>query len=280
MFWKRKPKKPKKRQIASSGDPELDALHVAIAKRRDAVAELELELFDVEATLARFVLQLEAQMGKLETYIETLQTKLDDALRKAERYAIWGDRTDDAYNDVAEQYRRAWQTHEPHPDVLPAPEEPLDAETEAEIKALYRALAKRFHPDLTSDPDDKQWHEQLMAQVNAAYAARDLAALRKLAEQPDHNPNPQSKTRPGTIADTRDVTITALRAEIERLNGVIAELEQELQALADIPLARLRVEVELARVSGRNLLDEMVAELHIKISQLEAELAALGDEPD
>ena len=104
----------------------------------------------------------------------------------------------------------------------------------------------------------------------------------QLPHRPRHQrpPKPQSKTRPGTIADTHAATIAALRAEIERLDGVIAELEQELQALADIPLARLRVEVELARVSGRNLLDEMVAELHIKISQLEAELAALGDEPD
>ena len=50
-----------------------------------------------------------------------------------------------------------------------------------ETKKLYHALAKRFHPDLTSDPDDKQWREQLMSQINAAYAERDLATLLSIA---------------------------------------------------------------------------------------------------
>ncbi len=50
-----------------------------------------------------------------------------------------------------------------------------------ETKKLYHALAKLFHPDLTSDPDDKQWREQLMSQINAAYAERDIATLLMIA---------------------------------------------------------------------------------------------------
>jgi curved DNA-binding protein CbpA len=138
---------------------------------------------------------------------------------------------------------------------------------EAELKSLYRALAKRFHPDLTSDPAEKEWRQQMMAKVNAAYAAHDLNALRALAAEPDHPPEARPKTRASLLAETQ--------AEIERLDAVIARLEEQLDELAKSPAVQLKLEASLARFSGQNFLGQIAAELEAQIGSAEAELASL-----
>jgi TPR repeat protein len=51
------------------------------------------------------------------------------------------------------------------------------------LKRLYRAVAKRIHPDLASDPADRQKRGKLMAEANAAYQRHDLDTLTNLFEQ-------------------------------------------------------------------------------------------------
>lgn len=273
MFWKKKqPKKQPKKQKKRRLDPELAALRAEVIKRREQVAELQLELFDTESALEQFTRQLEARLGDLHTRREQLREQIEAARRAAQQaiyQATWGNR-DEPYVDLLEQYRRTWQASDTMPgfeDTLP-PDVPLDVDTEAKIKALYRALAKRFHPDLVSDPEDKKWREQIMAEINAAYAARDLSALEKLAEMPDRNP----KARP----KTREEFIERMTNEIAHLDEVIADLQSKLDQLADSPLAQLRVDAELARVSGGDLIADLIAETKNDITQLEVELSQLS----
>jgi hypothetical protein len=61
----------------------------------------------------------------------------------------------------------------------------LDPDDEAELHRLYRALAKRFHPDLARTDDERRRREPLMLQVNAAMRDNDLAALRALLSEAD-----------------------------------------------------------------------------------------------
>ena len=63
-------------------------------------------------------------------------------------------------------------------------------------RTLYRALAKRFHPDLASDPSEKPWREQMMTKVNDAYRAQDLAALRQLANARPSRPRRRHRPPP------------------------------------------------------------------------------------
>ena len=101
-------------------------------------------------------------MGPLQKRLETLEAELADARRKASRRAMWGDRASspDVPEDVVAQYTRIWgwgskpSQPDPAPSMRPAAP-PSAALDESELKTLYRALAKRFHPDLAQDPSEK-----------------------------------------------------------------------------------------------------------------------------
>jgi hypothetical protein len=168
--------------------------------------------------------------------------------------------------DVIEQYRRTWTPKEKPPE--PPPEEPITEEVKAELKVLFRALAKRFHPDLVTDNKSKRWRQKIMAQVNEAYANQDVQALKALATKEERPVAPIQKSREEILAD--------LRAEVRRLDGVIRNLERNLQELINSYTVKLMLEVTIAARQGRDLLEEMAKDLRNKISHLEAEITSLS----
>ena len=46
-----------------------------------------------------------------------------------------------------------------------------------ELKKLYRQLATKIHPDTTTDEDKKRYQNNLMSEVNAAYARASKSAF-------------------------------------------------------------------------------------------------------
>jgi predicted nucleic acid-binding Zn-ribbon protein len=268
VFWKRKPAPPKAR--AGSGDRELDALAAALAARQERIAQLELDLLNSQTELAAFNAEIEQRLGMLQRRLETLEAELADARHKASRRALWGERASspDVPEDVITQYQRLWgrdtKTAPSAPSAAPAPAR-VD---EAELKTLYRALAKRFHPDLASDLSEKPWREDMMAKVNDAYRAQDLAALRQLAnEHPEPPAPPAPKTRERVLAERQ--------AEIERLDELASKLEQQLEELAKSPAVQLKLEALWARRAGGDLLADMGRQLQAEIGRAEKELAIL-----
>jgi DnaJ-class molecular chaperone len=51
-----------------------------------------------------------------------------------------------------------------------------------DLKRLYREIAKRIHPDLATDDAERAKRNQLMAEVNRAYADGDEARLRAILD--------------------------------------------------------------------------------------------------
>ena len=262
---------PRSQSIARPRD-ELGQLQEGIVARKERVAALELELFEARADLARLEQEVEARLGPVRARLEELKGRLRHARQRAARRAQWGARADspDIPEDVVEQFRRAWTRVED--PAKPPPPEPLHESTADELKTLYRSLAKRFHPDLVRDEGEKVWRVEVMAQVNQAYASRDVQRLRSLSEDTADRPSPPS-------ARTREQIIADLRAEVVRLDGGIAGLESELDRLADSPTTQLKLDIQFARRSGRDLLAEMTSQLAEEIRRSELELAALADSP-
>lgn len=228
---------------------------------------MEFELSDTRADLARFEQELDRRLGPLQRRQAQLEQQLAEARRKAARRAQWGERLDaeEPPIDVEEQFRRTWSQHPKEAE--PPQEQPVPEELKAEMRSLFRSLAKRFHPDLVTDSNEKRWRVKMMAEVNEAYASQNLAALRKLAERPDRLEEPRQKTREQLIAE--------LRGEIFRLDRVIQSLERKLQELINSHTVQLMLEVTIAARSGRDLLEEMAKELRAEIARLEVDLAAL-----
>jgi hypothetical protein len=249
-----------------AGDTEIRSLRAEVARRQERIAQVELELFDTRAALAVFERELENRIRPLESKLRQLRVDLTQARHRAERRAQWGNRLEtEELPDVVEQFHRAWTPREglpPRPAA--APEAPANQE---QLKRLFRELAKRFHPDLTPEPEQKQWRQEMMAKVNAAYAAGDLQALEKLAQQQEQ---PAAEHR-----KSREEVLVELTGEIRRLDGLLAGLQNELDRLLRSQTVQLQLEVSMARQSGRDMLGEMASELILQIAEVEADLASL-----
>ena len=273
MFWKRKPAPPK--SPAGSGDRALDALAAALAARQERIAQLELDLLNSQSELAAFNAEIERRLGPLQRRLETLESDLADARRKASRRAMWGERASspDVPEDVITQYQRLWgrEARSEPPAPPPTSAAATAPSAEAELKTLYRALAKRFHPDLANDASEKPWREEIMSRVNDAYRAQDLAALRQLASEHPEPPAPPAPPAP----KTRDQVLADMQAEIDRLDELAAKLEQQLDELAKSPAVQLKLEALWARRAGGDLLADMGRQLQSEIAHAEKELATL-----
>lgn len=96
----------------------------------------------------------------------------------------------------------------------------------AEAKRLYIELAKRLHPDLARDDDDRQRRERIMQRVNEAFRLRDLAELRavhleSIAADPNWADRPVTDRLAWAEAELRrlDVALEETRLALARLRG-------------------------------------------------------------
>ena len=232
------------------------------------MAQLQLELIEAEAKLAdrlaeinAFEFEFEVRVGHLMDTLAALNAEIE---RYTERIQILRNKQifGQAHIPVDRQYRRTWQTP---PESAPTPPpQPLDAASEAEIKRLYRQLARRFHPDLSADDTERARRTEIMAAVNEAYAARSLTELVALAQAPDPFARPGDASGP---SQTEAQLIAALQAELTRCQRRLREIETELRNLRYRPSVELSLEVKSARRQGRDFLAELATDLEQKVAR-------------
>ncbi|MFC1961148.1 hypothetical protein ACFLYO_10610 [Chloroflexota bacterium] len=240
---------------------EIVRLEVVIEDQQAVLLELETEILDLQQDVADFQARYEREIVPLEIRLEAVQGAIQDL--QAQRYEQYGHPLGDAapqqdhwqpeagYTSVGDQYRQTWQQPQISPDDSPVRQGPIKP-TETNIKKLYRQLARRYHPDLATDPAERAARHDLMARINEAYAQRDLAALQALAHQPED-------AQP-------DQPLAALRLqELQQINRQLARRIQDLRLTrADIQLSdimRLALEDKLSKKRGRDLLAEMARQL-------------------
>ncbi len=256
-----------KQAIEEATDVELRDVRRQVSERHDRVALLESELAETRTELVLFERRLDEELGNLKHTLSVLSSKLEHERRSAEWKAQWGDRagSEGIPEDVVEQFQKKWRPR--GAPATPVVEISLDDESKEQLKTSFRVLAKRFHPDLVLEPEEKRRRERIMTEVNQAYSAKDLNTLEKLMEKP--------AVVGGEPVRTRDEEVAHLRKEILRLDRVIEELEQTLQDLVNSSTVKLMLDVAMARNEGRDLLAEMAQDYRSEISRVESELASL-----
>ena len=250
-------------------DDEIARLRLRLNKKREYIAILELELFNTRAALYKYQKLYNQHILPLEHRLRYLRSLLYKAL-EAQRGTIeeepdYGEPEEPEFT-YKEQEDNGWRK------AAGQSKKAKNPRLEEKIRKLFRELAKRFHPDLTSDEKEKEWRAQIMTQVNMAYAKRDLKALQALAEQPDR-PAP-------SIAQSRQDEVNMLKAELIRLDSVIAELKASVRHLEESPAMKLMMEARVQRRNGKDLLTSMENQLQEQIADLEEHLMVLGVEID
>ena len=228
-----------------------------LAAVKAALAERELELADFRSQLAVFqgrymrqVAVLYAELDDWQAKIAELQAKLDGSESVRERAA-----------QAREQARTTYEAA--HGEASRAP----DFQPSADLRALFREVAKRIHPDFAKDAEDEQRRTRAMAQANEAYSRGDAEALQRILDE--YRDGSDSVPGEGIGAE-----LIRLIRQISQAKKRLAAIDKELDELRQSEIALLRQDVESAARDGRNLLEELAAAARDQIVKAKKEYEA------
>jgi hypothetical protein len=251
-----------------------ERLEQAVRAAEQALIEYEIAVETFRVEVENFSRLHEQRLGPLYTRIEELDADIAEA-----KAARTGDPDDIRLADEArarvlpipgvEELLHGWMDGDglfPEAAAMltdQAVRPPQRVRPSEEARKLFRELARKAHPDLAQEEEERQRREEFITRVNAAYARGDEALLRELAEEWAAGPVPPER-RPSP-AEELYARLEWLSQRKELLTLVARELEES--AIAGM--------LRLAPDDPDALLDEIAGKLRDDIAQREAELADL-----
>lgn len=227
-------------------EAELERKLQELAGLQSRLADLELQLFNLRLELSEFESLYCAKVGAVYAELDEL-----DALI-AERIAQKRPSDAKVVEAATTARRQAEESRRAATDALSVPAQPIRSET---LRELYKAAARRLHPDLARDEADRKIREHLMTEANLAYAKGDEARLRAILEEYDSSPD--------NVVEM-DVAAELVRAirRISLANKRIQKTEAEITDLKASELFTLKSMVEDGERSGKDVLGDMVERLN------------------
>jgi hypothetical protein len=230
-----------------------------LARKLEEQAAIEGELADRELRAANLRAELIAFERRYLHFIGTRYAELDEyKAQLAERLARQQPGNERAQQAAREARARADETKSVAGEKSES--EPRAFHARPEMKRLYREVAKRIHPDLTSDRDDRAKRQHLMAEANHAYEEGDEARLTKILDQYECSPESVQGEGPGA-------ELVRVIRRLSHARGRLSELEAELQQLVRSDLYQLKERVSEAEKYGGDVLKEMTAKVDEQIAQ-------------
>jgi hypothetical protein len=235
-----------------------------LARKREEQSGLESELADRELRSAN----LRAELGAFERqylhFVGIRYAELDEYKAQiAERLAKEQPENERAQQAARDARSRAGETKSDAGEK--AADEPRAFHASPEMKRLYREVAKRIHPDLTSDRDDRAKRQQLMAEANKAYERGSEAELTRILAEYECSPEAVKGEGPGA-------ELVRVIRRISEARSRLSEIEAETQELVRSDLHQLKLRVDEAQKHGRDVLKEMVAKVDDQIAQAKLRL--------
>ena len=242
------------------------ATEADLRERREALAALRVRLVEREAEVAQVRGQLRAFEDRYFRQVGVLYAALDDLeARIAEREVALYD-SDAARERAAAARERAGESHDAAfradegeaEDVFDPPQS---------LKALFREVARRIHPDLARDAAEQAHRTLLMARANQAYRRGDADLLQR------------------SLDDSRDLDASALdgdgdAAELGRIVRGMRQAQRDLDALdaeqhtlLEGEIGQLYRDAEAAALEHRDLLLELASGLREQVADAEYRLA-------
>jgi len=238
--------------------PSLKPEDQELARKREEQAALEAELAERELRSAN----LRAELGAFERqylhFVGSRYAELDEwKARLAERLANEQPGNERAQQAAREARARADETKSAAGEK--AAQEPHAFKSTPEMKRLYRDVAKKIHPDLTSDRNDRAKRQQLMAEANQAYERGDQERLVKILTEYEHSPE-------AVEGEGAGAELVRVIRRVSQARSRLAEIEAEMQGLLRSDLYQLKLRVDEADKNGRSTLKEMIAKVDQQIA--------------
>ncbi|MCL4257284.1 MAG: J domain-containing protein [Anaerolineales bacterium] len=249
---------------------ELESLRAKLARRREYMDLLDLELTNTRGALQEFTDLYNRRIGPLEAHQQRLQRQLDELTAdqappsNAWRGARGSRRGGAAWTHAGEE---AQEPDADQPFKKHAAPTSQDVNYERRVRDLFRRLAKRYHPDLAPDDEQRKWHEEIMAEVNQAYSAKNLQALEALDKRMELEME---------LSPTPAVELARLTVELRQLETLIFDMEQTIRELDLSPAMQMRTELRTDQEDGRDTLAALEREMRSRIAALEEQVLILG----
>jgi hypothetical protein len=206
--------------------------------RRAELRGLRSTLATHDSTLARLRSHLHSFEARYIRQVGVLYVQLDE----------WNDR-------IAELNNPSLATTPSTESEAPTPPPTEPATPSPDLKALFREVAKRIHPDFALNPRDERHRTHLMAQANEAFLRSDADLLHRMLhghDLPLATPDPAAE-------------LARTLAQIAAVQNDILTLDAELNTLTHSDMADLRHRTTLAATEGRDLLAELAAQVKGRI---------------
>ena len=247
--------KPEDQELARKLE-EQAAVESGLAERELRAANLRAELMAFERRYLHFVGLRYAELDEFKARIAEKVGREQPANERAQQAAR------EARAHAAETKSVAGEK---------SPHEPRAFQSSPEMKKLYREVARRIHPDLTSDRDDRARRQQLMAEANQAYERGDEKRLAAIVAEYECSPESVKGEGPG-------VELVRVIRRVSQARSRLAEIESEMNLLMRSDLYQLKTRVEEAEKNGHNVLKEMIARVDQQIALAKQRLAKSSSE--
>ena len=214
-------------RTASPEEEELRRKKEELAALEDQLAEIELEVGTLRADAQSFLDTVAYAVAAKLLERDLLRASLAEArLAQAPDNEEFKNQADTA-REEAKQAQEEYDAFSDGPGASQNWEKFESARrnrTSDEIKTLYRNLLKRVHPDLTTNPEDKERRTAFTKEVIAAYEAGDQERLEELTKQWDASP--ESVEGEGVAVDLVRVIrqISLVKDRMEAVKAKIVEI--------------------------------------------------------
>lgn len=234
-----------------------------LATVRSRLAEREADLLHLQAQLQAFESRYMRQVGVLYAELDEVEAHLME--REAEMH-----RSEDARRRAEEARQRARESHQA---AYGAEEEAAAEEFDPppNLKALFRELAKRIHPDLARDEAEQRYLHLLMARANQAYRRGDAEVLARMLD--DHRELTASVAGESAAAE-----MLRIARQIRHAERDLSGLEYQHRTLLSSEIAQLFGDAEAAASEHRDLLAELATKLREQIAEAQDRFEAMDQQ--
>ncbi|MBI4383276.1 MAG: J domain-containing protein [Nitrospinae bacterium] len=252
-------------QIAAPDLDELKRKKAVLAGLEQELAERELELSTLRGELRLFENLYNARVGA--KYAE-----LDEAkARVMEMAARFFPQSGEFQSGARSAREQADQSARENRDAGTEPPREKTFSPSEDLRKLFREVAKKIHPDLSSDPKERERRHDLMARLNMAYEGLDEHRIRAILQEWEDGRKTDDAAGLGLqlVKAIRKIAQARLRLE---------SIRDETERLRNCEMFKLMEKIGAAEKEGRDILGEMVSEIEDKIDLLRSKVKKLAGE--
>ncbi|MBC8283144.1 MAG: hypothetical protein H8E32_04965 [Nitrospinae bacterium] len=249
-------------QILSPQAEELQAKRRELVQLRKNLAEMELQLSTEKAELNLFEIRYQQVVGAMYAELDIVKAQVLGLASKLYPNAeTFREEAESAREHAKEYSEKKEETKSSQKEFSP-PES---------LKKLFRRVAKKIHPDLSSSAEERKKRNELMAKLNQAYDKLDEEAIRSVLVEWETEGFSEDSLELGEQLERAVLQLAQIR---NRLNHISDELE-ELQ-LSE--MHQLKLNIESAELEGRDLLQEIADDIEEKINKSKSRIRDLAHE--